>query len=58
LKPPRPSVIVVGESRVVQLTEPNEVFISRKPGVWMERGRYIELCETEMLAIEKGLIKR
>ena len=56
-RPQGPSVIVVSESRRVQLTEPNEVLRFSAPGVWMERGRYIELCEAEMLAIEHGLVK-
>ena len=49
----RPSVIIVDRSRAVQLTEPNKLYQWNSPGIWMQRGRYIELVEIEQ-AVKAG----
>jgi hypothetical protein len=51
-------VLVVGESRAVVLTDPNEPFVSSRPGVWMERGRYLELCDIEADVQSGRLVRR
>jgi hypothetical protein len=51
-------VIVVGDSQVVRLIEPNEPFVSRRPGVFLDRGRYLDLLDLEMAVTDGRLVWR
>lgn len=57
-KPARPSVVIVASDRSVQLVEPNEPYVFKRPGVVLSRGHYLYLIDIEMQVRAGNLMPR